>query len=56
MEIGKKHAGKTFIDVTGNTPGEVVINNDGWGVFYVNGESISVWINKEAASRQAIKQ
>lgn len=55
MEIGKRNAGKTFVDITGNTEGEAVIDDNGWGMFYVNEESISVWISKDAANRPAIK-
>ena len=29
-----------------NHPGEVVINDEGWGEFYVSPGSVSVWIEK----------
>jgi alpha-amylase len=43
MEVGKKNAGKTFVDILGNHSEKVVINADGWGEFKVNGRSVSVW-------------
>lgn len=46
MEIGKKFSGKTFIDFLGKHPGEVTINEDGWGEFHVSPGSVSVWIQK----------
>jgi alpha-amylase len=47
MEIGKRYAGKKFIDLMGKNPGEVAINMDGWGNFLAPAGSISVWIEKE---------
>ncbi len=47
MEIGRKHAGKIFIDYLGNATDEVVINSDGWGEFKCNGGSVSVWVSKD---------
>jgi alpha-amylase len=46
MEIGKRYAGKIFIDMLGKNPAEVQINEDGWGEFFANGGSVSVWIMK----------
>ncbi|MFN0047597.1 MAG: alpha-amylase [Cytophagales bacterium] len=46
MEIGKRHAGKTFVDYLQFTKDEVVINNDGWGDFKVPGGKVSVWVEK----------
>ena len=46
MEIGKRYAGKKFIDFLGKNPTEVEINNDGWGNFFVPAGSVSVWIEK----------
>jgi len=51
MEMGQRHSGKIFVDVTGSISGEITIGKDGWGVFRVNEESISVWISKEAINR-----
>jgi len=46
MEIGKQHAGKTFIDFLGNRKEEVMINENGIGTFYTNAGNISVWVSK----------
>lgn len=46
MEIGQQHSGKTFVDYLGKHPAEVVINEDGWGEFYVPAGSIAVWVQK----------
>lgn len=43
MEIGKKYAGKIFVDFLGNNSEKVEINSDGWGEFKVNSRSVSVW-------------
>ncbi len=44
MEVGKKWAGKKFYDYLGNKSGTVTINSDGWGQFYCNGGSVSVYV------------
>jgi len=46
MEVGKRYAGKKFIDMLGKNPGEVEINEDGWGNFFAPAGSVSVWIEK----------
>ena len=47
MEMGKKFQGKIFIDMLGKYPGEVVINETGWGEFHVMPAAVSVWIPKD---------
>jgi alpha-amylase len=47
MEIGKRHAGKIFVDFLGSHPGEVTINKEGWGEFHVSTRSVSVWVEKK---------
>ncbi|MGZ5221335.1 MAG: alpha-amylase domain-containing protein, partial [Chitinophagaceae bacterium] len=44
MEVGKKHAGKLFVDITGCHPDKVVINEEGWGDFNVADRTVSIWI------------
>ncbi len=44
MEVGVKHANKTFVDVLKKRNEKVTINKDGWGKFYCNGGSVSVWM------------
>ena len=51
MKTGKKHAGKTYIDICGNRKEKVTINEDGWGEFFVNAGFLSVWINEKAMAR-----
>ncbi|MEO5564763.1 MAG: alpha-amylase [Chitinophagaceae bacterium] len=51
MEVGKKHAGKTFIDVCGGRTEKVVIDNNGWGQFFVNDTSVSVWVREDAVRK-----
>ncbi|MEO6949176.1 MAG: alpha-amylase [Ginsengibacter sp.] len=46
MEMGKRYAGKKFIDFLGKIPNEVEINNDGWGDFQSPAGSVSVWVVK----------
>ena len=46
MEMGKRYSGKVFIDMMGKNPGEVQINEEGWGEFYAPAGSLSVWISK----------
>ena len=46
MEVGAAHAGKSFIDALGHRKDAVQINEEGWGDFHCDGESVSVWILK----------
>ena len=41
--VGAAFAGRTFVDLLGNCPGEVTLDESGCGVFSVNGGSVSVW-------------
>nr|WP_232345157.1 alpha-amylase [Paenactinomyces guangxiensis] len=43
MYVGTRNAGKTWYDVTGNRSGGVTIDSNGWGQFFVNGGSVSVY-------------
>ena len=47
MEMGKAHAGKTFVDVLGHRSEEVKIDKNGWAQFFCAGGSVSVWVDKE---------
>ena len=47
MEIGKRYAGRHFIDLLQKNPAEVTINNDGWGNFFAPAGSVSLWIEKK---------
>ena len=44
MYIGKKFAGKSFVDILGNCEDEVFIDDEGFGNFKVRGKSVSVWV------------
>ena len=44
MYIGTKHVGEKFIDSLGNFDQEVVIDEEGYGNFYVKGKSTSIWV------------
>lgn len=46
MEAGKQYAGKDFIDYLGCRNEIVKINDEGWGEFYCNAGSVSVWVQK----------
>jgi alpha-amylase len=48
MEVGKRHAGKTFVDISGGRPEKIKIDRNGWGDFLVHDASVSVWIREEA--------
>jgi len=46
MEIGKAHAGKTFVDWLGKRSEKVTIDGEGKGEFRVGGCSVSVWVRE----------
>jgi alpha-amylase len=46
MEVGAKHAGKTFIDALQETDAKVVVNEKGTGEFFCNAGSVSVWVEE----------
>lgn len=48
MEVGKTHSGKIFTDICKHWDDEVLIDNDGYGVFYVKDGSVSVWVRADA--------
>ncbi len=49
MEIGKGHAGKTFINYlySGKAPEKVTIDAEGKGTFLVGGGAVAVWVEEE---------
>lgn len=49
MELGSRHAGKTFIDVYGSREEKITTDESGRAEFFVNAGSVSVWIREEAA-------
>lgn len=46
MEMGVKFANKNFVDTMKYCTNEVLINDDGWGDFSVQGGKVSVWVLK----------
>ncbi|KAF2266433.1 glucan 1,4-alpha-maltohexaosidase precursor [Lojkania enalia] len=51
MAVGEMHRGERWTDVLGWEDGEVVIDEEGYGVFNCPGISVSVWVNNEAEGR-----
>lgn len=52
MFVGEGHAGEVWTDVLGWEQGEVTIGEDGNAEFMCPGESVSVWVNREAEGRE----
>jgi alpha-amylase len=46
MEMGKRYAGKIFVDLLKKHPSEVMIDQNGFAEFFVQPGSVSVWIPK----------
>ena len=46
MNVGKTMANSTFYDFTGNVREKVYADQDGNGIFYCNGGSVSVWVRE----------
>ncbi|WP_316785394.1 alpha-amylase [Pedobacter frigiditerrae] len=46
MEIGNHLTGKIFVDILGKRNEEVTIDEDGWGEFFCEAGSVSVWVLK----------
>ncbi len=46
MYIGKRHSGEIFIDALCNCEKEVIIDEEGFGIFKVSERSVSVWVEK----------
>ncbi|MBR3134193.1 MAG: alpha-amylase [Clostridia bacterium] len=47
MNVGKNLANTLLYDCTGNCKEPVYVDNDGNGIFYCDGGSVSVWIKKD---------
>ena len=46
MYVGKNLANSVFYDYTGNMKESVYVDQEGNGIFYVNGGSVSVWVKQ----------
>ncbi|PYZ91656.1 alpha-amylase [Salipaludibacillus keqinensis] len=49
MFVGEFRAGETWIDVTGNVSESIIIDEEGFGDFQVNGQSVSVYTKQSAS-------
>lgn len=47
MNVGHKLANTVLYDCTGNVQEDVYVDNEGNGIFYCNGGSVSVWVKKD---------
>jgi alpha-amylase len=47
MDLGKRNAHKTFVDILGNSKREVVLDEKGRGRFDCPARKVSVWLQKE---------
>ncbi|KAF4636596.1 hypothetical protein G7Y89_g1482 [Cudoniella acicularis] len=56
MNVGRLHAGEIWTDVLRWCWGEVVIDEDGWGVFRVGPRSVSVWVSETARGRERLDE
>jgi alpha-amylase len=54
MSVGTSHAGEHWTDVLCWCPGEVMIDSNGYGTFYVGPRSVSVWASRNAANRDQL--
>lgn len=48
MYLGPANANKTYIDVCGGRQERVTLNEEGKGIFFTNGRSVSVWVAEGA--------
>ncbi|MEO0899198.1 MAG: alpha-amylase [Bacteroidota bacterium] len=46
MYMGRRNAGKTYVDLLGNHSGKVKIDGNGFGEFRCQAGSVSVWVKK----------
>ena len=47
MNVGKHLANSVLYDFTGNLQEQVYVDQEGNGIFYVNGGSVSIWVKKD---------
>jgi len=55
MEVGKEHAGEKWTDVLRWHHEEVVIGDDGWGMFKCPARSVSIWVKNDAKGREEFR-
>ncbi|PGY12567.1 alpha-amylase [Bacillus sp. AFS031507] len=49
MFVGEERAGEVWVDLTGTREDHIIIEEDGFATFFVNGGSVSVWAHSEQA-------
>lgn len=54
MYVGKRHAGEEWTDILGWSSERVIIDKDGFGIFFVSAMSVSVWVNAAAEGRNTL--
>ena len=47
MEMGKRHAGKTFTDLLKKRKEEIKIDEEGWAEFHVNPGGVCIWVEQQ---------
>lgn len=47
-DLGKKHKGEVWHEITGSIQDEVTLDDEGKGEFMVDGRNIAVWVKKDA--------
>ncbi|OLN96754.1 Glucan 1,4-alpha-maltohexaosidase 1 [Colletotrichum chlorophyti] len=52
MAVGEEHKGERWTDLLGWEKGEVMIDDEGYGVFKCSGVSVAVWTNENAEGRK----
>lgn len=46
MHVGEAHAGKNFVELTGNNSNEITIDEEGYGDFEVGPGTLTCWVEK----------
>ncbi|MGF6953310.1 hypothetical protein QF028_005815 [Neobacillus sp. B4I6] len=47
MFVGEARAGEVWVDLAGTRDDHIIIEEDGFATFFVNGGSVSVWAHSE---------
>ena len=55
MELGKKHAGKTFVDCLGKFRKRITPDKNGGAEFYCKAGSVSVWVDKTVMENKLLR-
>lgn len=55
MEIGKRHAGKIFVDSLRKFRKKIMIDEHGGAEFFCKGGSVSVWVNKNVVDKRLLR-